>query len=199
MNKSKKIKIVAVLIATMTIFTSQMIFATPDQHQSNDIRLRIIPHSDSEVDQMTKRVVRFAINEFFTTNQSELTSNEDTRNFLINNLDTINDKVERVLWSVGDDVKFEVSFGHHMFPESGRFDAGQYESLVIRIGDAGGDNWWCFVNPGICLTPGEETDVNHVQYNQQTNLRGFFSNLFGSGHGRMQDTSIDWYVFDDEK
>lgn len=40
--------------------------------------------------------------------------------------------------------------------------AGLYDALEIRIGRAGGANWWCILYPGLCFSPdsfSEETDA----------------------------------------
>ena len=31
------------------------------------------------------------------------------------------------------------------------FPEGEYEALRLRLGDAGGHNWWCVLYPGLCF------------------------------------------------
>ena len=47
------------------------------------------------------------------------------------------------------------------------YEAGDYESLVIYIGEAKGDNWWCVLFPNFCLT-----DIN-----EDTEYKSYFKEL----------------------
>ena len=38
------------------------------------------------------------------------------------------------------------------------YEEGYYESLVVEIGEAKGDNWWCVLFPTLCLLDSEQTD-----------------------------------------
>ena len=72
------------------------------------------------------------------------------------------------------DLGFEVSYGAHLFPEkhyNGEvFPAGYYESLVIRIGEGRGNNWWCFINPGMCLGP-NTSEINEENRSANWNFQ----------------------------
>ena len=49
---------------------------------------------------------------------------------------------------------------------------GYYESLVISIGDAKGDNFWCVLFPNFCLVDREE----HHTY--KSYFKELFSKIF---------------------
>ncbi len=40
------------------------------------------------------------------------------------------------------------------------YEEGYYESIVVSIGKAEGDNWWCVLFPNLCLV--EEEDVEYT-------------------------------------
>ena len=43
-----------------------------------------------------------------------------------------------------------------------KYPEGEYESLVITLGEGKGDNWWCVLFPPLCLVEAEEhTDVEY--------------------------------------
>ena len=46
------------------------------------------------------------------------------------------------------------------------YEEGYYESLVIYIGEAKGDNWWCVLFPNFCLVDTSK-DVEYRSYFQE--------------------------------
>ena len=43
------------------------------------------------------------------------------------------------------------------------YNEGNYESLVITLGEGKGDNWWCVLFPPLCLIDAEE-QTSDVEY-----------------------------------
>lgn len=200
-----KMKLATIFSTIVIIFLVQIFAGTADAEANNDVateglRLRVIANSDDEIDQMVKRMAVFAITDFL--NQSE---SGHTMEFLANNLDNIRLRVVKMLDEIGAPTDVEVSFGPHYFPASGN----HYPSLVIRLGAAAGENWWCFINPGICIVPNEEyTSINsaqvevrkEIQENLGTRTINFIGNLFErTERGELAEGEIDWFLFDDEK
>ena len=44
------------------------------------------------------------------------------------------------------------------------YQAGNYESLVITLGQGMGDNFWCVLFPPLCLLDNDKEDVGEVEY-----------------------------------
>ena len=59
-------------------------------------------------------------------------------------------------------MDYNINFGYNYFPakqfKGHTYEEGYYESLVVSIGEAKGDNWWCVMFPPMCL-PAAESDV----------------------------------------
>ena len=59
-------------------------------------------------------------------------------------------------------MDYEVSFGLNYFPEKEYkgvvYKEGEYESLVITLGNGEGENFWCVLFPPICTLEVEEDD-----------------------------------------
>ena len=57
---------------------------------------------------------------------------------------------------------FEINYGTNYFPEKiykgVKYPEGNYESMVIKIGVASGDNYWCVLFPPLCMMEAKETD-----------------------------------------
>ena len=201
-----KMKLGLVFGVIVVAFIAQIIIGTPVEVEASsnivadDLRLRVIAHSDDSFDQVVKRVVVFAVEEFMNRHEFGYTVD-----FLVGNLEEIHAVVADVLTEIDVEIDIEVSFGYHYFPVSN----GYYASLVVRLGDATGDNWWCFINPGVCIVPNDEyVSVNAVQIEVreqvQQNLGQRTFNFIGGLLGGIQNQElasgeIDWFLFDDER
>jgi len=190
------------------------------------VRIRIIPHSNSYQDQLAKKMVSLAIDELLMANEGALSDMASTRLFIHQNISEIHERVNEVLETINYSEDVEVTYGAHLFPEkvfNGEyFPAGYYESLVIRIGEGRGSNWWCFINPGTCLGPnlGELNEKEHwnyayetMEYTQSTireqNFTSYLSEiidtLFNSEPepqvvmAKEPDSEFDWFLFEDER
>ena len=44
------------------------------------------------------------------------------------------------------------------------YKEGNYESLVVKLGEGKGENFWCVLFPPLCLLEAEESDKDEVEY-----------------------------------
>jgi stage II sporulation protein R len=120
------------------------------------IRLRILANSNSPEDQELKKKVRNEVNKEITKWVEELTSIEAARTLIQNRLPEIEVIIERVLkeeevnqtYTVdyGSSVKFPTKvYGSYVYPE------GEYEAILITLGEGEGNNWWCVLFPPLCF------------------------------------------------
>jgi stage II sporulation protein R len=119
------------------------------------IRLRILANSDSTEDQELKRIVRDEVNKEITEWVAELTSVEEARQLIQSRLADIEKIVETVLERENKPQTYSVNFGNVSFPTKlyGDFiyPAGNYEAILISLGEAKGANWWCVLFPPLCF------------------------------------------------
>lgn len=119
------------------------------------IRLRILANSDSNEDQALKRKVRDAVNAEITKWVEDLTSIEAARTLIDSRVPEIEKIAYQVLEQEGSDQTVHVDFDNVNFPTKiyGNFiyPAGQYEAILISLGNAEGANWWCVLFPPLCF------------------------------------------------
>ncbi|MCP8967938.1 stage II sporulation protein R [Ectobacillus ponti] len=120
------------------------------------IRLRILANSDSEQDQALKRKVRDRVKAQIDTWVQDLKSFEDARRVIQSRLPEIEQTVAAVLKEEGSKQGFKVEFGKHVkFPTKvyGNFiyPAGEYEAVLVTLGEGAGANWWCVLFPPLCF------------------------------------------------
>lgn len=119
------------------------------------IRLRILANSDSSEDQALKRKVRDAVNAEITTWVKDLTSIEAARTLIDSRVPEIEKIAYQVLAEEGSSQTVDVDFGPVNFPTKiyGNYiyPAGQYEAILITLGNGEGANWWCVLFPPLCF------------------------------------------------
>jgi stage II sporulation protein R len=119
------------------------------------IRLRILANSDLDADQALKRLVRDEVNKNITTWVQELTNINDARDLLQSKQPEIQAIAEAVVKKEGSTQSVNVEFGKVQFPTKlyGQFlyPAGEYEAILITLGEGKGANWWCVLFPPLCF------------------------------------------------
>ncbi len=129
--------------------------AACDDLRHNVLRLHIIANSDSEADQTVKLAVRDIIlekTEGIFEKETELSIAENKAR---DNLDYLSKTATEVLKENGFNYAAKAEIGNSYFEtreyEDFTLPAGNYRSLIIRLGEAKGKNWWCVVFPAVCL------------------------------------------------
>ncbi|WP_371932086.1 stage II sporulation protein R [Mesobacillus subterraneus] len=119
------------------------------------IRLRILADSDLEKDQNIKRLIRDEVNKEITNWVQELTSIEEARNVIKSKLPEIQAIAEEVIAAEGSNHPVKTEFDKVQFPTKlyGQllYPAGEYEAILITIGEGEGANWWCVLYPPLCF------------------------------------------------
>lgn len=119
------------------------------------IRLRILSNSNSPVDQTLKRNIRNAVNAQVTEWVEHMEDFSEARHYIDRNIDQLEDTIEHELEKLGHHVPFEVGLEETSFPTKlygdRLYPAGEYEAVLITLGDGLGDNWWCVLFPPLCF------------------------------------------------
>lgn len=119
------------------------------------IRLRILANSDSDEDQALKRKIRDEVNKEITVWVEKLTSIEAARELIQSRLPEIEKIVQSVLLKENKEQEFSVDFDNVSFPTkmygSYIYPAGDYEAILITLGEGNGANWWCVLFPPLCF------------------------------------------------
>lgn len=128
------------------------------------IRFRIIANSNTIHDQNIKIQVRNVVQNKVLELLKSAKTIEETRYIIKNNMNELNKVVEEELQKLEYDKDFTINYGYNYFPEKKykgiKYDEGEYESLVIKLGNAKGDNFWCVLFPPLCLVEVEENTSN---------------------------------------
>lgn len=126
------------------------------------IRLRVIPNSNSVLDQNMKEKVK----DYLEKNIYELLRNksniEEARTLIQENIPLLKENIEIIFKENNYNMNYDIKYGYNYFPEKDyrgiTYEEGYYESIIISIGKAEGDNWWCVLFPNLCLVDLENKD-----------------------------------------
>lgn len=133
------------------------------------IRFRVIANSDTTEDQNTKLLVRDKIQQELYNDVVNTSSIEEARKEIKNNINKYSSIIDNTLTENQINETYTINYGQNYFPnktyKSVSYPAGNYESLVITMGDGLGKNWWCVLFPPLCLLEAEEnSETTDVEY-----------------------------------
>lgn len=118
-------------------------------------RLHVIANSDTQKDQELKLEVKNQVVDFLEETVGETHSAEETKEAVLTHLAQIEEEARDTVEEKGYDYPVQAVVEKTYFPEKTygdcTFPAGEYEALIIRIGDAKGKNWWCVLYPSLCF------------------------------------------------
>ena len=137
-----------------------IVVSKPRYKLSGDmVRFRVIPNSNSSKDILIKEKV---VNELSTLLFKDSNDINETRNNVVNNLDKVNLSIDKAFKENNYNLKYKVKYGMNYFPRKEynniEFEAGEYESLVVEIGEAKGNNYWCILYPPLCMVDYEKDE-----------------------------------------
>ena len=141
------------------IFTAVMSFARFDAAcedlRQNVLRLHIIANSNSEADQAVKLLVRDRILSETTDIFTGAAGLADAEKKAAERIGDIAEYAAETLEENGFGYGATAEIGNSYFEtreyETFTLPAGNYRSLIIRLGKAEGKNWWCVVFPAVCI------------------------------------------------
>lgn len=169
MNKkliSRKAAEVSVFFGLLcAVFMSAAHFeAACDDLRANVLRLHIIANSDSEADQALKLEVRDRILRETEDIFKNSTSVADAERAVSANLERFESTALSVIEENGFGYSADAYVGNSYFEtreyEDFTLPAGNYRSLIIRLGEGKGHNWWCVVFPTVCIPAASDAELS---------------------------------------
>lgn len=153
----KKLIILLAFISFIFLLTSNSSLEIPTE----SIRFRIIASSNSFKDQQLKQKIKNDLVNNIIPNILTDVSIQESKNLINNSINKIEDILNKY------DISYKINFGQNFFPQKNyqgiTYPAGNYESLVITLGEGLGDNWWCVLYPPLCLIE-NKFDSSNIEY-----------------------------------
>lgn len=143
------------------------------------LRIHIRANSNSAHDQSVKYAVKDAIVQALMQPLSACTTKAEAQLAIANNLHLIEQTANRTMLGYGFSYQTKAFLATEFFPtrsyEGLTLESGVYDALILELGEAKGDNWWCVVYPPLCFVP-EFTSGNNIVY--KSKLLQIIQNFF---------------------
>ncbi len=157
----KTLVIIAIIIVIISLNKQDTIIIPKES-----IRFRVIANSNEEEDQLIKKRVVSKLKENLSNLKFTPKNINDTRTSIKDNLPNFKSTIEETL---KEEVEtYTISYGYNYFPEKTYkgiyYEEGQYESLVITLGEGIGDNFWCVLFPPLCLIDETTEEVEYTSF-----------------------------------
>lgn len=171
----KKFVCLVVLIVTFLL-----ILAFPKEEKEYDyLRLHIRANSNLAIDQNVKYEIKNEVVKYLTPYLSQVQSKEDAINVVKENTYKIEEICNSKLLSSGFNYRSNVKINNEYFPtrnyENVTLESGYYDAVIIELGAASGDNWWCVMYPPLCFVNKNE---NNKQINYKSRIAEWFKSIF---------------------
>lgn len=130
-------------------------FKNKDEYYEEYLRVHIRANSNLDCDQNVKYKIKDAIVDFLTPIISNCNTKDDFEKAIQQNLINLECISDNILAQNNFDYKSHARIDNEYFPVRSYDDLtlenGYYDALIIDLGDAKGDNWWCVVYPPLCF------------------------------------------------
>ena len=137
----KVIIIILVVLILISVLKTEESLVIPEE----SIRFRVIANSNSLKDQELKMAVVRDLEQNIIPNIETASSLKESKDLINNNIPLINNTLSKYT------DNYNISFGENYFPvkeyNGVLYNEGEYESLVITLGQGSGENFWCSAPP----------------------------------------------------
>lgn len=120
------------------------------------LRMHIRANSNEQDEQAVKLVIRDRVVDYLAPYIAECDTKQEAMEMLTSKLGNVEEIADDILVEHGYEYTSRASIKREQFPtriyEDVTLNAGVYDALIIELGSAKGDNWWCVVYPPLCFT-----------------------------------------------
>lgn len=170
-----KICVIVVLILLLIIGAS---FLPTAEVEYDYLRLHIRANSNSEIDQNIKYEIKDELVEFLTPYFCNVTSKNEAIEIVNNLKEKMSEICIEVLRKNGFNYSANVKINNEYFPtrtySNTTLESGYYDAVIVELGCAEGDNWWCVMYPPLCFI----TRENQTEITFKSKIVEWFKSLF---------------------
>jgi len=141
---------------TILIMAGLLVIGTTYKEVNTEyLSIHIRANSNSEADQRIKYQIKDKVVEVLTPLVAECQSFEDVKIVMSQNLSLVDSVATTILKQNNFDYVAKSKLAVEEFPTRSYnnfvLESGFYDALIVELGKAEGDNWWCVVYPPLCF------------------------------------------------
>lgn len=143
------------------------------------IRFRVIANSNSKRDILMKeKVVKELSDVLFIDTKDK----DEVKKNIYFNLENIDNKIDKLFKKDNYNMKYNILYGKNEFPKkvfmNKTYEEGLYDSLVIEIGEAKGNNYFCILYPSLCMIDYENRESNEENIEFKSKIKEIIDSIF---------------------
>lgn len=175
---NKSMIIIISLLSLLFILFSASLYSNALTSNISDkqLRIHIIANSDDSIDQEVKIKVRNSILNYLKTLDLENKSKKEIVNTIEKNIDSIKSISQKTIQANNLSYSIDVELNKYNSQKKEykniSFPSGLYDSLIIKIGNAKGHNWWSIIYPSLCFS---DLDSNCLESKEFDSLKNNLS------------------------
>ncbi len=151
----------------------------PKAEDYDYLRIHIRANSNSQIDQSVKYKVKDSIVDYLTPWLCGVKTKQQAIEVVNKEKVNMQNIGKKVLKENGFNYSVNVKIANEYFPtrtyNNTTLESGYYDAVIVELGDAVGDNWWCVMYPPLCFV-GENTNENKITF--KSRLSNWFGGLF---------------------
>lgn len=151
----------------------------PKAEDYDYLRIHIRANSNSQIDQSVKYKVKDSIVDYLTPWLCGVKTKQQAIEVVNKEKVNMQNIGKKVLKENGFNYSVNVKIANEYFPtrtyNNTTLESGYYDAVIVELGDAVGDNWWCVMYPPLCFV-GENTNENKITF--KSRLSNWFNGLF---------------------
>ena len=153
--KNLCITLIFIFIITLTVAADGLSQKPSDEY----LRIHIRANSNESIDQNIKYQVKDCLVKYLTPYIADCKSKRQAELLLKEKEEYLENTVDNLLKSNGFSYRSNIVVRSELFPtrvyEDFTLEEGFYDAVIVELGKAEGDNWWCVVYPPLCFTGNE--------------------------------------------
>lgn len=133
---------------------------------SDFLRIHIRANSNNMLDQNVKYKIKDNIVEYLTPKLAICDTKQKVVDMILQERTNLENSTNLLLKNNGFDYKSNIKINQEAFPtrtyEGFTLESGVYDAIIVELGSACGDNWWCVIYPPLCFVNSSNTSNNVV-------------------------------------
>ena len=159
-----------IIMLLVMILSATMLCACNNQSSSQEqyLRIHIRANSNLTSDQNIKYKIKDELVKYLTPLVVECESFDSVVDMVETHKKDMENICDDILSDNGFSYTSKVSLNEEYFPTRayGEYvlESNFYDAIIVELGEAIGDNWWCVVYPPLCFVETKQLDTNNIVY-----------------------------------
>lgn len=160
-------KLISIMIAIVSIFLLAGCGSNSTM-QEQYLRIHIRANSNSRIDQNIKYTIKDDLVNYLTPLVSQCNSFDEVVDMIGDNINDMENLCDNILTDNGFSYTSKIMINEEYFPTRayGEYvlESDFYDAIIVNLGEAKGDNWWCVIYPPLCFLNAKNVDKNNIVY-----------------------------------